>query len=472
MLYPGDDFSYFAYATSFAFGDFPSTKKEYVEEASVPPLSRVGIGLISAPLTFAFSLIDRVQGSDIVQQRTKENITKSWAVFGAILTAVIALWFTCVLLYKTLLPDFGDKISSYSVILMTLCQGAGLYAFRRPVFSHVYELLIHSTFLYLFVSRQRNVLRYKKGTTLLFIGVLSAMLTLVRQNGVIYSIIWPISFFCFSGWKWNLNRNAILNLTKCFAIAAIVYYPIKYIPYILNKDAFTEINKTFETSAFMFNFESPWFYLKRIYLVIFGIDWGLLFTAPFLIIGVVAFFFKKLPHRLIWILLSLPLLINFYLLMIWKTQGSWYGYRYLVFNAIPILIFPFAWLIKSLSKNIIVTYSIMFLAFSSTLSMWVFEGSPNTQLFGVTTEFANFVAPGNLSYQIESWKLLLNPAQLLQTLFKGGPAYVFYVLMNIVGMGAKLPEKFIQLYPFFDLSLMIKTLILYSMPFLLIMKRR
>ncbi|MEI7999028.1 MAG: hypothetical protein WCH62_05935, partial [Candidatus Omnitrophota bacterium] len=62
LLYPDDDFDYFAHATSLSFGQFPSYKKEYLTSKTTGPHRAIGSGILAAPFVFVFSLLDRVNG--------------------------------------------------------------------------------------------------------------------------------------------------------------------------------------------------------------------------------------------------------------------------------------------------------------------------------------------------------------------------------------------------------------------------
>ena len=144
MVPDGDDKSYMAHATSLVFFQFPSYANEAFDVGNGVPLHSIGSSLLASPFVFFTSLIDRIAGNEIVIRRTFSNIEKSWTAFGFVLATIFYLWMTCLLLYEGLRFYFRPRIASLTVILAVLAQGIPLFAFRRPVFSHMYELsLIH-----------------------------------------------------------------------------------------------------------------------------------------------------------------------------------------------------------------------------------------------------------------------------------------------------------------------------------------
>ncbi len=117
LRYAGDDESYFAHSSSLVFGQFPSYEKEYFTFWEDYPLHSIGSGLMAAPFVFVFSLVDRVVGSDIVHQRTLENTSHSWSLFGFVFASSFYLWLACFLLYKGLRYYFKPHHASLALLL-------------------------------------------------------------------------------------------------------------------------------------------------------------------------------------------------------------------------------------------------------------------------------------------------------------------------------------------------------------------
>ncbi len=456
MIYTGDDYSYFAFSTSFTYFTYPDFSKEYVDETSVPPLSRVGPGLMATPFVFAFSLIDRALGNPIVEKRSKETIQGSWSEFGFLISSAFYFYASCVLLYWGLRFRFTKPSSLLSVYLMMFTQGAAIYAFRRPVFSHISELFLMTAFTVILIKK--DTLKLESLKIIFLVTIISILSFLVRQNAIIFAVLFPILIF---------RKDKVLSLGKGVHVATAAYMISKgilEIPHILNPEPYEAVNKLFNNVSMFTEFQGFYFYLKRSYTVLFGADWGLVYTAPFLILGFIALIIKKIPQKRDFLILLLPIAVNFYLIVCWKGQGSYYGYRYFIYPAIPILAVPFTqWIQDSFKYKYFLAYMTA-IAVVPMFSMILFEGTPKTTLWSVVTEFGEKNG-GNLEYQIEVWRVLINnPGYFVMSFLKNGPAYLIYLLSFIGGFYESLPDKFKMVYPNFSALTLLKTGLLYVSP--------
>jgi len=384
LLYPGDDYSYFAYSTAVVFGEYPNFDKEAVDEFRVPPLSRLGPAVLSLPFTLLGSIVDRVSDNPIVSSRTPENIRSSWTLFGAIFASGVAAWLAMFVMYRTLQYFVSARASQWSVIAALLLPGSILYAYRRPVFSHVYELLIQTALVFIFVQVQTKSRWQKKDPgrkTLFFSIALCSLALMVRQNGVLFALLWPLLIFCVSRWKLDLTRKTIFRALIVISCSLGIFYLFKYLPEFFYRERYVRANAVFETNDFLWALRDPWFYIKRSWSVIFGIDWGLLYTAPHLLLGAASIPLMKPEMRRWFYLLVVPVLVNFYLCVVWEGQGSWYGYRYFVFSAAPILCVSLAlfWQRVGFSAKTI-HYSLVFAGIAPLFSILLFDATPGTIL--------------------------------------------------------------------------------------------
>lgn len=467
LLYGGDDPSYFAYSTALVYGQYPNFDKELVEEFKVPPLSRIGPGLMAAPFVAAFSVIDRITKNPIIERRTRDTVRDSWSLYGALFSAAFYFYLSCALLFISARRYFSSQLSLLSVALMTVSQGVGLYAFVRPVFSHIYELFLQSAFLYLLILRSQKPDMKRSTLWILGLATLSSLMLMVRQNSVIYALLWPALILSISpqGLSFARWRQVLTTLT----IAYLSFWVLKYFPFWMAPEKYIEANASFETSSFLFQFQSPYFYAKRLWTVLFGMDWGLIWTAPFLILGCAGLLLKRLPLRKEHLVLALPLLVNLYILVIWKGQGGWYGYRYILFAAIPVLLLPLTALLKTARERSRYFYiACMAWAAFPFLSMSIFDLAPKTVINSVVTEFGEHNA-GNLTYQIEVWKQFVgHPFQSIYYLFKTGPSFIAYVLVHTFGFLSSFQDKFRNAYPTFEIRVIVQTFILYALPWALL----
>ncbi len=457
MLYGGDDSQYLAIATSLTYFEFPSFKLEYVDDFKIPPPSRMGGGLMIAPLVGLFSIFDRIASSPLIEKRTREHLIGSWTLFGAFFSTSLYFWLALVFLFKGLRFNYSENIAIVSIFAMVVAQGCALYAFRRPLMAHVaYLFLLSIYFFYLMKNKYEKKLAVRPNalpkTSL--IVLLTCGVFLLREEGLLIATAWCVAVY-FPDLK-----KICWTLTLAFLLFWITKNAMKF----GNEVHFEEVTKQFDPTEDLIKIYPMWLYFKRTVTVLFGLDWGLVFTAPALLLGLLGIKrfsksrYEEAFNPRVFYLLVLSLVPMFYLVVVWQGQGGWYGYRYLVFPAVPVLIGPFADLLSRYKK---IGPYLLVIFLLPMASMLVFEHTPATGLSIVQTEFGerNW---GNLTYQLEVWRLALRPGELMYAILKTGPAYIIYLLGSIFRV--QLPAKFVELYGPFEWGLFIKTLLIYSVP--------
>ncbi|RJQ28958.1 hypothetical protein C4565_02825 [Candidatus Parcubacteria bacterium] len=468
MLYRGDDPQYLSYATSLAFFEFPSFDKELTDTVQGHP---IGAGILAAPFVFSFSLIDRAFGSTISEERNWNNVEQSWTLFGFVFSSIFYFWLSCFFAYKGVRFFYNHKYSLVAITLMILIQGIPLYAYRRPVFSHIYELFLQTLLVY--ISCWRNSKPMDRQDSFLLVLIVSSiigMVTLVRYNNILISLFWPIIIWGVEKNKFSLMVNwKKISLTYMILLAP--FFLFIGLPYMNGNN-----------SSFLFivqNLQGVLSSLKIILLslldadrwiyVLFGLNWGLFYSAPFILISFFLSFFLKTDYRKALILALIPLSINFIILVItWRTPGSWYGYRYFIFSAIPILLLPMAEIMKRLEiKNGNVIYiPIVILSILPFLSMLCFEGNPEGLTLHTGYKGRWLGAWDNPTYQLEVWKTVIyHPGEFFVVALKGGPVYLIYLLATALGITNLLPGIVMDKYPSFEINILIKSIIVYVSPF-------
>ncbi|HPN88771.1 MAG TPA: hypothetical protein PLH56_05490, partial [Candidatus Omnitrophota bacterium] len=319
MIYSGDDWSYFAHSSAIAFGQFPHYDKEVWHIGQGIPFHPSGPGVLASPFVFLFSLIDRLSGSDIVLQRTAQNIPGSWSLFGFTFATVFYFLAGCSFLFYGLKKHVSERSASWAVILMVVLQGAPLFAFRRPVFSHIYEFFIQSflVFILLTILKSSRSLKWKQ---IFFIGLAVGLTILVRYNNIFMALAWPVIFAIWGMKEYSIKEKA-LRVSVIYFMAALLIIFFKFLPEMFVTVSGVDVSDRL-LGAKLFSV-----FFQRLGHIFIGLDWGLIYTAPFLLIGLICLCFIHratiVPFR--W--LSLLLLVNFAIIMQWMTQGGWYGYR-------------------------------------------------------------------------------------------------------------------------------------------------
>lgn len=477
MMYSGDDDSYMAHATSLVFFEFPSYEKEYFTAGKGIPLHSIGPALLASPFVFSASIIDRISGNEIISRRVPSTINKSWTAFGFFIASIFYLWLTCLLLYKGLTFYFSSEIASLAVILTVLSEGVPLFALRRPVFSHIYEIFIQSVFLFLLLRLIRHggyVLSQKKQSDLIeavSIGLLAGLISLVRINNVFLSLAWPVILFLFYYPRVSSIRIVKMIVISYLSMAGLIFifmiWPILSLHNISQYVGYTNIG--YVKNLLMLH--DPVFYIKRLGLLLCGIDWGLIFTSPYILLGFAALMVlkkDKVCSALKYLLI--PLTVNLYLTLACGEQGGWYGYRYLVFSLIPVIIYPMAYLISlSKDKNLFFYYVIILISVFPVLSMLSFESNNTNLTLEIIDQGFGVNDWGNNSYQLEIYKTIItSPIHYLAGILKGGPLYFVYLVSTFFGFKQYLPGIIYEKYTAFEPVTFIKTAAVYLFPFIML----
>lgn len=461
LMYKGDDHSYFAHATAIAYGQFPSYDKEYYKHGEGRPLHSIGSGIMAAPFVFVFSLVDRIQGSSIVEQRTADNIRQSWSLFGFVVASCTYFWLGCWLLYRSGIRFYPARYVITAVILLVIIQGIPLYAFRRPVFAHIYEFFVQCAMVfYLFkpTGGRPPGLGYWTG-----VGVTLALMPLVRYNNAAAMLAWWAVLLTKHRVLGNWRQNkAVLTALGAFAVLVGLFF---IVPVVMHTD-------TGYLTKFRY-FLKPWWlteYPLRILNVLFGISWGLVWSAPFILAGTWAAFTVDFPQRkYLWGAMA-AMLVNFHIIVTYAAQGGYYGYRYFIFSMIPLLVVPLSGGLAALDKRFRWKFraAVAMIALFPLFSMLCFEGNDST-LTQHIVKVSRGYGYSNHTYQWEVWKLLFTqPVEWGIAVFKGGLLYWIYAVTQLTGTERFLPEVVRLKYPEFRPDILLKVLIIYTLPFLLL----
>lgn len=463
-----DDYGYFSHAAAIVYGQFPSYQKDYFssdshDKKTIGPMETIGPGIMATPFVLAFSLGDRILKSDIVLQRTKTNVPHSWSFFGFVIASIFYFWLGCLLLYRGLKYYVPPLHASWTVILMVICQGMPMYVFQAPVLSHVYEFFFQCCFIYLLLQWNQPgrtcVWSWQK---LVLIGALSAFTFLTRYNNIFSAFMWPFVFLLS---QLSDFRKAVFY--KRLGIVAIVFVILvtllKFIPNLLGQ------HEGYPKGVYdLFGIE-PWsFYVRRFFHILFGIDWGLLYSAPFILVGLGALAILRFPlKRRLWMAV-LPLAANFYIVMMWRCQGGAYGYRYFFPAMVPLLVYPLALLIQKLVKRFgpRAFGALCLMAMFPVVSMLFYCGNQTSLDFYGVMQYFDLEAYGNNTFQLESWEIILfSPVHGLFVLAQGGLLYLYYLLRVILQTTDTMPTFLYARYPEFKVWVLARVLMIYSAPF-------
>jgi len=460
-----DDNSYLAHALALSEFEFPHYKRQAFVNGE-PPMHSIGPGLLALPFVALGNFADRLSQPDPPPTRNYDSIRTKWATFGFFVASVFYFWLACALLFDAARRVMTERAASWSVILLILLQGAALYAFRRPIFSHVYELLLQSAMVWLFV-------RWHCGSWLgpatvkgaLLVGALAGLICLVRYNNVPIAAGWLLIFFWIGmpakkiAWKHGLIAVAmVLLLVGAFKLVPTLM--IGREKYAMAMDSFV---RPFDLG----------FIFQRVIHILVGLDWGLVFTAPLLLLGL--YFFTRLNDPMHHTLRRLMpfFLVNLYLVVMQGYHAAFYGYRLLIFSLLPLAVLPLGRFLDEqfTSRRRWPLVAIGFLAILPTVSMLFFEGNATT----LTLKIERIEYPGfafsdwdNKNYQREVWATVAKPKDAALVLAKGGPAYIVYQAGESFGKRDRLPAELRARYANAGGKLFAQTLFIWLLPWILL----
>ena len=462
LMFEGDDDDYFAHATAITFGHFPSYDLEVKGIASrKTPLGSVGPAIMALPFVFAGSLIDRVTGSPIIEKRTKPVNEASWSLFGFVVAANVYFWLGCYFLFEAVKRVVGPSYAAWSVILMVLVQGIPLFAVRRPVFSHIFAFFLQSLAVYVLIKTKTGEQRLRGDYgALTGLGLLCGLISLVRYNNAFIAIFWPFILLTVKGDLRNKDFWKQIGFTFFIGVLPVLIFRI--IPNIINQHV-----GYVEAVKMMFEIQPPLFYLKRIIHIFCGYDWGLIFTAPFAVIALVTVLSERLPLRKYLLYALVPILFNLYGTIMYKTQGGWYGYRYLIPSLVPILVLPFA----IDTKNMITKYGkkVLVIFFLTTLtpllSMLCFQGNSRDFELQVVEQYFGATDWGHNTYQKTIWQnVIRHPNVIKIAISRGGIFYLKYLTTNFEDLPYHIKIRYLKQLSISD---HLKIATLYVLPLLL-----
>jgi len=471
MLYGGDDENYMAHATALVYGHFP----DYTQEANstFPPFHAMGSSILSVPFVFSFSVLDRLLDNPVMDRRTRDTLVQSWSAFGFVVATQTFFFLGIYWLFKTLSIAGGYALPA--VLLNVIPSGIMLYAYRRPVFPHVYEFALIALLLYLLTNKLGNnkECNYKY---MIFVGILSGFVYWSRINDGPIALAFILSFALLC------SPRRSTSLVSCFksryfwarlAIGMIGFFCVFGITIWMGKiveDSKEDIvlvgNQLYLNFATgrLGELKSLSFYLEAFLHFLFGLDWGLVYTAPFLLVGLYGL--RYTINNSFLLIPAAALIVNFYIAIVFGSQGGWYGYRYVVFSALPFSTLGFSLLLTRITykqrRNILVCLSLV--ALIPFMSMMSFEGNATvlTLHIGYTKWTRDWI---NNTYQYEIWKLLLyNPVEMLIAIFKGGPLYLLYLCAVVMEQTDALPSKVLEKYPIFSFTVLVKSFFIWFWP--------
>ena len=424
-----DDFDYYSHASTiiedfdFDYSNQFDSKSRFYKNDKIAPIGFVGSGIFSAPFLGLGILLDNIFSTN------QEILTfrKLMYSFSSVFYFFLALF----LIKESL--DYNKKFSNiYS--LAYFGSGLSYFAFERYSMTHVYEVFTCSLIIYLTIkyydsSKQNNIYSF-----LLPFSILLGLL--VRWTNY-YLLLIP-----FIVLKLVLKKNPTISIYKdklffasvLFSVflfglmSKLIYGVVTFSPtYIYGAQHIgAEVIDELKFNIFGIFFE----FLRDIINILFTQEFGIFWFSAVIFLGfslsVINLFNSSKALKLGYFLTIICFLQNFFIISIWNTTASSYGFRYL-FSLIPLSIIIIANTENKKLEKLYLKY-LKYFSIIGILSVLFFETTINTQLslvpvlnsFGIEAMYSQ---PKYLSGFFTSFLYLDTYLKIFATSFFGSIAF-------------------------------------------------
>jgi len=431
-----DDFDYYSHAATIAKDfDFDysnqinSTNRFYVD-GKVAPIGFLGAGLLASPFLWVGTILDSILGinQDIL---TFEKLIYSFS-------SITYLFISFFLIKRT----FNINNDSYYYPLAYFGTGLAYFAFERYSMTHVYEVFTVSLIFYFTKKYYQSQSNSNIYSILLPVAFLLAFLVRWTNYYIVFLpyIFYKLYFDEDSPNKLTKDYKFYLSSVTCFGIfgflSKAIYGKLLFSPTYIYGAQNVANNLTNELTNNLFNLILN--FLKDVLNVMFTQEFGIIWFSPVLFIGFIMTIFNlifcKKNKKIAYFLVFISFLQCLFIVSIWNTTASSYGFRYL-YSLIPL-----AFLIISTHKknkyDYFITKYLNYVSLFSLLSILFFETTPGTQLslIPVTNSFgieAAYSQPNYLSGYIESVFNLESYLKIFATSMLG--SIIFKVIITIIG---------------------------------------
>jgi hypothetical protein len=417
-----DDYDYYVHAETIALDfdlDYSNQNIRswnYNLYGKSTPIGFIGSGILSAPFLFIGNLISTVTNEN------DKNIYNFTVLFYS-LSSIFYLFLSYIFIYKTS-RILKSNLSKYLILLIFAGSGVAYFAFERFSMTHAYE--VFTTSLIIFLTCKYCV--DNKSRSYAFLIPFALNLALLVRLSNYYVLLVPLITRLLI--KEKIDLDSKLKFKKEFLLSTftnlIIYYYISlqlYGKLIFDPRKIYGSNISISENLVSNNniFETLSTLVKTGFTIVFGLEFGLLWCSPILFIGL--FYILKNLKSLSYLLVLLCFGQLFYIVHMWQSTGSSYGFRYL-YSLIPI---GFLLLFTNYKDNSIErSYLILFSVFS-ILCLLFFETTELTQLsiekeinsFGKNTRYVEpFYVKGVVASLIEiNSYLIIFSTSLLGALF-------------------------------------------------------
>lgn len=335
-IYAGDDNSYYGYVSSIVNDfDFDFSNNKVIGTGEISPItgrivSLHSIGTSVLLIPFYIAVKPLVLISDWIANTPFNQRHSFFFMFmcgGILLYTYMGGYF----LYKAcLLLNFEKQISLISVIAIIWGTILPVYIFKRPIFPCIPEFFLISLFLY-FIVKWR-VYKNVELKHVFILGLAGGGILITRWND--FNIILFAMYFLFL--QSSQLSKPIKTIFKILLFSTVVFLVFFFTQSLAWKFFLGSYFKLPYNPLTVVKQAPNYLSIPSALLHVFiGLDWGIVYTMLPFTIGLVSFLWLD-PLRvskiyyLDKIVYCLLLLSPFIIILNYKQQGSYYGYRNLL----------------------------------------------------------------------------------------------------------------------------------------------
>lgn len=426
-----DDYDYFSHAQTIALDydfDYSNQIPEfhpyfYKNKNKITPVGYPGSGLLASPFLFLGNYIDTTLSSFV-----GEDILNYGLLFYSLAPIFYYFIGANALIDSLLLLKL--KFSKYKLLILISGSGISYFAFERFSMTHIYEFFIISVLI------KYCIIFYKNNTKIssIIIPPIIMISFLVRMSNL-YVFLIPLIIKNLVQIKFRLFNKLIKNFYFVISsfLTLLVYLFISnkiYGKIIFNPQEVygsnVSVNSFINSSdSFILLINTA---VKDSLNVLFGNEFGLAWVSPIIFSGLILTIYN-LKNLKNWgnILILICFAQNFFVVLVWRSTGASYGFRYL-YSLVPLCIIIY-YFYKDTAKNLIFYKYIYFISIFSNIAIIFFETSEQTSLsmdevknsFGIIRRYSepNYVTGVIKSlFHPESYLIIITTSFVGVVLFK------------------------------------------------------
>ena len=432
-VYEGDDRIYLAQLSSLVIkGSF-----NYGREGSFNYLYYpVGSSLLALPGYAAGYALDRLT-RNTAGLWAERSYAFTWTIVGYIMNQQVFVILGLLSFFYALRRILQVPLTpALLATIALLASHLPLYIFRRPIAHNASFML--SAFFCAWWLKGVWTLRTEWRYTLLG-SLLTGVILATRWNNLQYVALGviPLAMPLFEKNTQTqplLWRRVLAQISVYLIVSGLVFYALQG-PYWWAQFQTLWPDMSRDLQAVHSRLERPfsWNGFRFLVHVLVGADFGLLWTAPVILAGLLAaypalkiIFNQRAPAfagPLALLTVGLFYGLSFFIVMQWRTQASYYGYRYLTSCLVPSALFVAVYLFKLQSQSRTLFRQV---AACGVLAIGIgfitaipFEANPTT--LTLSPGHNKYGGEGwiNSRYTVNAWKSMLMPMTPARTVMAG-----------------------------------------------------